>query len=154
MQVSPASVLHFRTSCRGRGQEHYVLLRWNMFCEDSRVCERKQMPSLLLTGLSLAPPVLGNICQGLPALVAWWWLCAHSVRVCIKKRHRVCPMSFCVRCVAESNRPSWFCRPETKPLIQRTVSWTGVTLRFLLCGCKGSKFFWDRRMLVCENAVI
>ena len=27
---------------------------------------------------------------------------------------------FLVRCVAESNRLSWFCRPETKPFIQRT----------------------------------
>ncbi len=24
------------------------------------------------------------------------------------------------RCVAESNRLGWFCRPETKPFIQRT----------------------------------
>lgn len=24
----------------GGGREHYVLLRWNMFCEDSRVCEK------------------------------------------------------------------------------------------------------------------
>ena len=28
--------------------------------------------------------------------------------------------AFCLRCVAESNRLSWFCRPETKPFIQRT----------------------------------
>ena len=34
----------------GGGREHYVLLRWNMFCEDSRVCERKQMPSSLADG--------------------------------------------------------------------------------------------------------
>lgn len=34
----------------GGGREHYVLLRWNMFCEDSRVCERKQMPSSLAYG--------------------------------------------------------------------------------------------------------
>lgn len=32
------------------GREHYVLLRWNMFCEDSRVCVRKQMPSSLAYG--------------------------------------------------------------------------------------------------------
>lgn len=34
----------------GGGWEHYVLLRWNMFCEDSRVCVRKQMPSSLADG--------------------------------------------------------------------------------------------------------
>ncbi|GEM_PF-2624965 len=28
--------------------------------------------------------------------------------------------AFCLRCVAESNRLGWFCRPETKPFIQRT----------------------------------
>ena len=33
-----------------------------------------------------------------------------------------------LRCVAESNRPCWFCRPETKPLIQRTI------LEILFCG--------------------
>lgn len=36
------------------------------------VCVREnRCLHLLLTGLSLTPPVLGNICQGLPALVAW-----------------------------------------------------------------------------------
>lgn len=36
------------------------------------VCVREnRCLHLLLTGLSLAPPVLGNICQGQPALVAW-----------------------------------------------------------------------------------
>ena len=36
------------------------------------VCVREnRCIHLLLTGLSLAPPVLGNICQGLPALVAY-----------------------------------------------------------------------------------
>lgn len=34
------------------------------------------------------------------------------------------------RYLAESNRPSRFCRPVTKPLIQGTV---------LFCGCKGKK---------------
>ena len=29
--------------------------------------------------------------------------------------------AFCLRCVAESNRLGWFCRPETKPFIQRTI---------------------------------
>ena len=41
------------------------------------------------------------------------------------------------RCVAESNRPSWFCRPETKPLIQRTI-WIGKPCGFSFCGCKGT----------------
>ena len=36
------------------------------------VCVREnRCIHLLLTGLSLAPPVLGNICQGLPALIAY-----------------------------------------------------------------------------------
>lgn len=55
----------------GGGREHYVLFGGICSVKIHVLVRENRCLHLLLTGLSLAPPVLGNICQGLPALVAW-----------------------------------------------------------------------------------
>lgn len=47
---------------------------------------------------------------------------------------------FSKRCVPDSNGCNWFCRPVTKPLIQRTL-WFVVQNKFNPCFSKNSSHF-------------
>ena len=68
-------------------------------------------------------------------------------KLTIKPRLTIIGASRAWRCVAESNRPGRFCRPETKPLIQRTgtsfvlSSWMIAGRPSLDSGCKSTTFF-------------
>ena len=46
--------------------------------------------------------------------------------------------SFFMRCLAESNRSTRFCRP----LPNRSVKTPYVEQSFLICECKGTNFYW------------
>ena len=74
--------------------------------------------------------------------MGFWWIPRNEEwkwgRVDMKKGSPCWRTSFFMRCLAESNRSTRFCRP----LPNRSVKTPCVEQSFLICECKGTTFYW------------